>query len=174
MCLTEWEAEPVCFNKTALWGTEQSSLVKPTRKAHEDRSAVTCVSCHAVQHHGNVQLPVLCTTLWRRETLLHTNCAHSPGPELRTLLITPTRTLFTRLSRRLRSCQPSIPSNRWTRTTGNYIIVTPPPPPLLLFSHDSHNQSVLAPYPFLFICFFRLGDASQYKSAVILCFGLFS
>lgn len=174
-CLTEWDAEAVCFNKWALWGIEQSSLVKPTWKAREDRSAVTCISCHAVQHHGNVQLSVLCTTtLWRRETLLHTNCAHSPGPELGTLLITPTRTLFTRLCRRLRSCQPSIPRNRWTAgTAGNYIMVTPLPL-LLFFSHDSHHQSVLAQYQFLFICYFSLGDASQYKSAVILCFDWFS
>lgn len=51
---------------------------------------MTCISCRAVQQHGNLQLSVLSTTLWRWETLLHTNCAHSPGTERRMVTITPT------------------------------------------------------------------------------------
>lgn len=62
----------------------------PTWKAQKERSAVTCISCRAVQQHGNLQLSVLSATLWRWETLLHTNCARSPGTELRMVTITPT------------------------------------------------------------------------------------
>lgn len=83
---------------------------------------------------------LLCTTVRRWETLLHTNCAHSAGPALRMAVITPTRALFTRSSCELWSCQPSIPSNRWTGRTGNYIIMMParPPPPMIpIVSHQS-------------------------------------
>lgn len=62
---------------------------------------------------NNLWLPVLSTILWRWQTLLHTNCAYSPGTERKMVTITPTLTLFTRLCFKAWSCQPSIPSNRW-------------------------------------------------------------
>lgn len=63
---------------------------------------MTRIGRRAVQQHGNLQWSVLCTTLWRWDALLHTNCAHSPGPELRMAMITPTHAAFTRLCRRLK------------------------------------------------------------------------
>lgn len=120
-----------------------NTILKPMWKAQKDRSAVTCMKRHAIRQRGNVS--VLRTTAWRWETLLHTNCAHSAGPEPRMAVITPTRALFTRSSRGLWSCQPSIQSNRRTETTGNYIIMMPAPHSHMIpiVSHQSASAQLL-------------------------------
>lgn len=111
-----------------------------------------CRDLREVQRGPTIEAVFLCTTVWRWEALLHTNCARSAGPELRMAAITPTCALFTRTGLRALKL-PASPSRATggRGTTGNYITAMPAPSPPPRLPLPSTRQLELGSFN---ICFY--------------------